>query len=63
MGQISVANLRLLAERNVANHNQSKNLAGLKKFTESDNLNIFDKQQELQNSLEKLAQAAKTMQT
>ncbi|MBQ8887572.1 MAG: hypothetical protein IJY61_07730 [Candidatus Gastranaerophilales bacterium] len=63
MGQISVANLRLLAERNVANHNQAKNLAGLKKFTEGENLNIFDKQQELQNSLEKLAQAAKTIQT
>ena len=63
MGQISVASLRLLAEKNVATQNHSKNLAGLKKFTENDNYNLFNKQQELQNSLEKLAQAAKTIQT
>ena len=52
MGQISVASLRMLAEQNMASRNYSKNLAGLKKFTEGDNVDFFEKQQAIQHNLE-----------
>ena len=62
MGQVSVASLRMLAEQNMASRNYSKNLAGLKKFTESDNVDFFEKQQAIQHNLENLTPSTKDLQ-
>ena len=62
MGQISVASLRMLAEQNLASKNHSKNLAGLKRFTEGDNVDFFEKQQAIHNNLENLSHSNKDVQ-
>lgn len=61
MAKISQQHLRLLAARNQATQNYSKNLAGLKQFTEGQMPEITGKKH-LMGSLEKLAQAAQSIQ-
>ena len=53
--------LKLLAKQKIASKNHSKNLAGLKKFAEGNSFDKEIKQQELQSSLDKLAQVARSM--
>ena len=62
MANITPQHLRLLAARKEATRNYSKNLAGLRKFTEGQMPEITGKKQ-LMGSLEKLAQAAKLIQS
>lgn len=61
MTRITQQHLKLLAARKEATQNYSKNLAGLKKFTEDQMPEITGKKQ-LMGSLEKLAQAAQSIQ-
>lgn len=62
MAKISPQHLKLLAERKQATQNYSKNLAGLKQFTEGQMPEITVGKRQLMGSLEKLAQAAKSIQ-
>lgn len=61
MTRITQQNLKLLAARKAATQNYSKNLAGLKQFTEGQMPEITGSKQ-LIGSLEKLAQAAQSIQ-
>ena len=61
MTRITQQHLKLLAARKQATQDYSKNLAGLKQFTEGQLPEITGKKQ-LMGSLEKLAQAAKSIQ-
>ena len=61
MAKITPQHLRLLAARKQATQNYSKNLAGLKQFTEGQMPEISGKKH-LMGSLEKLAQVAQSIQ-
>ena len=61
MAKISPQNFRLLAARQQATQNYLKNLAILKQFTEGQMPEVYSKKR-LMGSLEKLAQAARSIQ-
>lgn len=63
MAGISSNHLRNLIAKNEATRNFSKNLANLKQFTEGRMPEIVSQQKQLMGSLEKLAQAARMIQT
>lgn len=62
MAGISPNHLKLMIAKNEATKNFSKNLANLKQFTEGKMPEIVSQQKQLMGSLEKLAQAAKSIQ-
>ena len=62
MSKISQQHLKILAARKQATQNYSKNLAGLKQFTAGQMPEITTEKSPLMGSLEKLAQAAQSIQ-
>ena len=62
MTRITQQHLKLLAARSEATQNYSKHRAGLKKFTEDQMPEITTGKTQLMGSLEKLAQAAQSIQ-